>query len=825
MRVRDRIGVAIAAWCQAGVADAALPPGWAVHTFTGRIHEIDTAGGVLACATDGGLLFFDPATNRFAPVVADAGCTDRNCLPSNHLTSVSRDAIGQYWIGTRAAGLVAYAPQAVGRQFDRFFALNTAPGGDLLSDSVTCVEAWLNEKVYAGTNRGVAQIDRAGDVQSHNAEAGRLLGTHLKGNIIHDLAVDANFVWVATDSGVSRYNRVPPYAAQFIPDSLVARETFTVEILGGVVHAGTSRGVYTWQETGAYWRRLGAATPQFKVLGVTRISGNRYFAGSEAEVWYYNGFVWGRLSPPGLPRLGSRVFPTMAATGDTVWTSQSNTDGKGAFLNRWHRPEPTMPAGRWDRFEDDALPVSSVQRVSLDPLGNVWVGTLLGGVGWLDRAADSWCIYNGNTVGNNLSDPDGHVSALIADRTGKVWIHALPNTTLRAPVDVLTPGAGCNHTADAWAHIAPDDSGFGGRYWGAKEDGLGRRFFYSDGEQETALVANGIDVIAEDGRRVGNIRADVLGGNGVGALAFATLSGAWSQAFVGINNQRNQGLKRWRLSDQNDVEGVFEPNTGNFTVMTLPSSIDVSGYRDIAVVPGQDLIWVATDNGIFEYDTQRSELRRRRYGIKVDAKAGLLSPDVRDLEIDDAGNLWIATALGLNRIVIAGLTLADSVVIDAFTTIEAIRERNASSRFGQLYNAARDQAPILHADVHALGYDRTLKRLYVGTVGGLASVDVLEFQRRAASSVTDAIVYPNPVRLDAGHEEVRIARLGEPATVAILTMEGEEVCRIDVEDGDVVWDLHAPSCLGGTLRATSGMYFVRITTASGSVVRPLVVIR
>jgi ligand-binding sensor domain-containing protein len=804
----------------AAAAHAALPVGWNVETFTGRILEIETAGGVVACATDGGLLLFDPATTRFAPAVADAGCTDRNCLPSNQLTSVSRDASGQYWLGTRSAGVVAYAPQTIGRQFTRFFALNTAPGGDLLGDSVTCVEAFLDERIYVGTTRGVAQIDRVGDVESHNVEAARLLGTHVRGSIVHDLAVDANFVWVATDSGMSRYDRRPPYTVQVVSDSLGTRPAYTVEILSGVVHAGTRSGVYTWDESALRWRRLGPATPEFKVNSVSRISGNRYFAGSDAEVWYYNGFVWGRLSPPGLPRLGSRVFPTVAASGDTIWTSQSNSDGKGAFLNRWHRPDPMMPAGRWDRFEANSLPVSAVQAVSVGPASEVWVGTDIGGVGRLD-VGGTWCIYSGNTVGSNLSDPDGHVSALLVDRGGQVWIHALPNTLLRAPVDVLTPGALCDHGEDAWAHYAPDDAGFGGRYWGTALDGVGRRYLLSDGEQETAAVANGIEVISADGTRVGNIRAAVLGGNGIGALAFATTSGAWSQAYVGINNLGTNGLKRWTLSEEEDI---YTPGTANFTSLALPASMSVSEYRDIVVVPGANLLWVATGAGIFEYDLLRGQVRRT-LGKKFDAKPGLLSPDVRDLELDDAGNLWIATTHGLNRIVVAGLDAGETVVVNSFTTIEAIRELNASSSFGQLYDARRDLAPLPTADTQALAYDAARKRLHVGTAGGLASIDVLEFQRRPTIQVSDAVLYPNPVRIDAGHEEVRIARLGEPAVVTILTLEGEEVCRIDVEDGDVVWDLRVPSCLGGTFRATSGTYLVRIATATASVVRPLVVIR
>ena len=126
--------------CFVAPVRAILPVGWTVHTFDGRIHEIEPRGGRLVCATDGGILFYDPVQRTFEQI-ADAGCADRNCLTSNQLTSVSRDASGRYWFGTAAAGVVAYEPTAAGNPYRRFFALNNAPGGGLLTDSVTAIEA------------------------------------------------------------------------------------------------------------------------------------------------------------------------------------------------------------------------------------------------------------------------------------------------------------------------------------------------------------------------------------------------------------------------------------------------------------------------------------------------------------------------------------------------------------------------------------------------------------------------------------------------------------------------------------------------------------
>ena len=814
----------------ATAAKADLPAGWTVHTFTGQIREIEPAGGVLACATDGGLLLFDPQTQAFAPAIADAGCTDGDCLTSNHLTSISRDANGNYWMGTFASGVVVFRPGATGRRYGRFFELNSAPGRNLLADSVRCIEAWRAQTVYAGTSRGVAQIDLAGAVESHNDDAARRLGSALKGTIIRDLAVDSAFVWVATDSGLSRYDRRPPYTVQFLPDSLTDRDAQTVEILGNTVYAGTGNGIYTWQEASHAWRRVRnvdegtTPTPAFVARSIARLPDGRVYVGSTGTVWFFNRFVWGQIAPPPLFLLGSREFSNIVTTGDTAWTCQHNTDGEGAFLEQ-------AVLGRnptWVRLEANALPPSEVKALDVGADGTLWIGTRIGGVSRLDTGG-RWCTYNGNdaTVRSNMTDVEGHVSALVTGVDGRAWFHALPQPTLSNPVDMLRGDSGCGHTADQWDHIGVDQHRFGGRYWRALRDGEGNLFWLADGQEDAASdIGGGFEVVSADGTRFTAIREDTLGGRAVGALAFDTETGPWARAYVGLNGLGTHGLLQWIRSGQLLPPGPL-PGPQNFSELSLPDSLSVSEFRDLAVQPGTRTVWVGTDNGVLEYDAvNRLVLTVLR--AKNSARPGLLSGDVKDLQFDRFGNLWVATVKGLNRLRLDQRATSPVLVIEAFTTIEAIRERNAASSVGQLYDPRRALAPLPAPKVNALAYDTARDRLYCGTEGGVAVIDVAGLSRRTVIPVDQAVLYPNPVRADAGHHEVRITKLSEPATVTIYTLEGNEVCSAtDREDGDVVWTLGTPSCLDseGNFLAASGAYLVRITTRSGSTLRTLVVIR
>jgi ligand-binding sensor domain-containing protein len=828
----------------AGGARAELPPGWSVQVFSGRVLDIAPAGGVLACATDGGLLFYEPASGRFQQI-ADAGCTDDDCLRSNRLSAVTRDAAGQYWVGMQTAGVAGLRSARGVWEYNHFFAANLKPGGGLLSDSVTAIAAWKSDAVYVGTTAGVAQIDLAGAVGEYNEEASRRRGVdNFPDARVNDVAVDSTFVWVATETGMARYSRLPPNDVEIVADSLEGTRALCVALLGGRVFAGTNLGVHLWDEPAHRWRRVRNAagtpqpTPSFAAYTIALLPNPqdpqilRLYVGSDLDMFAYNGFAWGRCSSPGVALIESRAFRTVVATGDTLWTSQGNANGEGAYLEtllpgqgcNWQRHQPGDPVPA----DDDALGIvpSAVAWVNVGPDGEtLWIGTQLGGVARRSPAG-SWCAYNGNdpNVAAHMSDPSGHVSALLADRGGSVWFGTLP-IDARATVDVLTPDTGCVHTADRWNHIAPDERGFGGRYWRIAEDGRGYRFFLSDGDP---AGPGGLDVLSADTLGVGNLRADVLGGSGVGGIAFNRASGPWSEAYVGVNHLGGAGLRRWRYSTDDDI---FNPSPlANLLPLPL-DTLDVAEYHDIeyqAETGRLGDLWVGTDTGIFRYDLDTRSVTLQ-LGRKENARPGLLAPQVRDLLLDDRGNLWIATAAGLNRIHVRDSLLT----VDAFSTRETIEALNASAgaEVGILYLLDQTLAPLPSSDVRSLAYQPSVHTLHIGTAAGLASVDVERLDALTQVPIEKAHVYPNPVRaLTAEDEKVFVANVSFPAHVTIYNLEGEIVSeKLLTAAGEEAWDLKVFIQQGGAqgafLEAASGVYLVRVDTDTGTKVTPLVVIR
>jgi ligand-binding sensor domain-containing protein len=342
-----------------------------------------------------------------------------------------------------------------------------------------------------------------------------------------------------------------------------------------------------------------------------------------------------------------------------------------------------------------------------------------------------------------------------------------------------------------------------------------------------------MDVVSEDLSQRVNIRSNLLDGASVGALAFDRADGEWQFAYVGMNNRGRQGLLRW--TNSNDI---FMPADANFTVRNL--SEDVNEYRDIIVDSraGRNHLWVASGEGLFQYDLLTQTIVRN-IGVKLTAAPGLLSPDIRDLHLDEFGSLWIATTRGVNRIQLDALAGTGILGIDAYSTRETIAELNsANPAIGRLYDPLIAVKPLPSASTISLAYDRPRRELLIGTERGLAIVDVTNVGIQPTTPVDKAFAFPNPLRVLDGHEVMYIGGINEDqhATVRIYNLEGELVFdRKDVKPlepgkaptfANEAWDLKTlGSTADGFFAATSGVYLVRIETSQGTKVTNITVIR
>jgi hypothetical protein len=184
---------------------------------------------------------------------------------------------------------------------------------------------------------------------------------------------------------------------------------------------------------------------------------------------------------------------------------------------------------------------------------------------------------------------------------------------------------------------------------------------------------------------------------------------------------------------------------------------------------------------------------------------GLIGAAVFDLEFDGAGNLWVGTEQGLNKITPDG-------AIEAFTSVEAWK--------GDLYPSSII-SPLPSGICGRLAYDRAAKVLWIGTANGLASFDVTP-ALEVKEPLSRLILYPNPIHISRGDGEVKISGISTPVSIRVYTIEGELVHSVDgIRDRERAWDLLT---LNG-FKARSGIYVVKVSDGRSIETRKIAIIR
>lgn len=122
-------------------------------------------------------------------------------LANNNVWALAHAADGKLWIGTLGSGIQLFDPAQ--RSFVSFNSRNSG----LCIDYVTCFSQPIGNVMYAGTDRGVAEID----LLTHNIsmmEGNRSHTQPLPNLNVNHLYVDSRgLLWIATREGLYVYNR------------------------------------------------------------------------------------------------------------------------------------------------------------------------------------------------------------------------------------------------------------------------------------------------------------------------------------------------------------------------------------------------------------------------------------------------------------------------------------------------------------------------------------------------------------------------------------------------------------------------------------------
>ncbi|HEX6790477.1 MAG TPA: two-component regulator propeller domain-containing protein [Candidatus Krumholzibacteria bacterium] len=794
---RARLAAAAALALLLGVAPARAGR-WSNHIDASMTHEIVLHDQQLYIATYGGVLVFDPATEQFTQYRNDSG------LPSNALRCLAFDADGDIYVGTGDVG-VAKVRIANGR-LTLLRSLSEQIDG-LASNRINSIVAWGDVIVYGST-------PGAGTIRNDFASARYFQRDGLPGSDVTDVLPFGDEVWLSTvDDTLSRGGIATLNALGIIKKVAGApTATYVLGTDGTNIWAGTNAGVRRYDPGTQTWTDLGLPTYRIRSFYWT---GSEMWAGASKDFMRYSGTgtSWtthsiNSVQDPYQLQGGSVAIEVKGLAvlpgGDVYLGSANEPELRGANLVRWD-------GANLANLKADTPAANDTRRMDIDVDGSLWASWFSFYVGKLTPDG-TWVNYNSAVPGVEIPSNAFTNIAFLADSQGEKWFSSQTRTDVPPDqykkLDELDDKLDANYGNDVWVrHVV--GSGGGDTYGTARpqkaaEDPVGNRWFLSD-DEGASLGWSGIDILsrdksqwfemspAKDGRMLsGNVR-DVAFGSTSTLVAFKN---------AGVYRWSHGGFSWPAITNMAGDQWFIEVAVGGKD--QLPSTAAITRI----LLRSDNLIWIATTTGLFY--SYGSGGRVSTVSVYNGISPGIVSPNVQDILLDHDENLWVATDLGLNRI-----------SRESTSDIQTFLTPASYALLSGLRYSLDVISPLANADCRSLAIHPTRDILYVGTFGGISIYD-FSAPAQTATNLSSVYVYPNPVYVSKGHTDLKIANITDPVRVEIYTLEGELVDSREVAtSGDVAWDLTTREGLS----ASSGRYIVRIVGKSGSVQKPIALIR
>jgi len=742
---------------------------WEIFVNASAINRIDCVGDTIWCSTRGGILVFSLVDSSFVQRLDGLG------FRSTDVSDVTRDSRGSVWAGFTTSGVARIDRIGSAEPFVKTY---TATIDGLMSDSVTCV-ASAGDDVYYGSTGGIAKFYD----NLHSFEP--ILSDSLEGIPVRDLLARGDTLWVACERGVARFLRSTFSFAMY----RIGNAT-SLCVHGGAIHVAGANGVQRFD--GSAWVSLGQPGGGIP-LAVASGSGTLYCV-TDAKAFRRDGSSWTDITA-NMKTLFTQTFRISAGLNilktvavdprGTVWVAGLEAQiNRGAYLSAY-------VSNSWINRAPEHLSQNGIVALSVVPGQGVWASARYFGVSYRSND-DRWTTYwkmRTSTDDAGLSYFLNNI-ALLRDSQGYLWCGAFLD------LDRIKINDPFIKTDDEWEHYALNEGTITtNRFVRAKEDPEGNRWFLSDDVLgEEGLL--GINILKADGTAWLSVTPSTAPGMAGGSV-FDVSFGAGGVAYLAL---RGYGVQAWYTGGF-DWASLSDLASDGWATLVDPG--DLASTELYAVESGTDgVVWVGTASGLVRWKAGVID----SFTIKTNpGEQGLIGAAVFDLEYDGAGNLWIGTEQGLNKITPDG-------AIEAFTSPEAWK--------GDLYPSSII-SPLPSPHCATLACDRDLGVLWIGTPNGLARLDVTPVPE-AKETLSRMILYPNPVHISRGDAEIKISRISSPVSIRVYTIEGQLVHSADgILDGQRAWDLLT---LSG-FKARSGIYIAKVSDGRATETRKIAIIR
>lgn len=720
--------------------------GWRSYTSFRSVLDLAAAGESVAVGTTGGLFLYRTADGELTPYTAGQG------LHSVQTQALAYDARRDVlWIGyqdgvldrleLRSGNITSFRDIARSQRFTNLEINRLVVEGDSL---------------LVATAFGLVVFDV---VRREVRDTYSQLGALPPATPVRDVAVasidgGARALWLASGEGIvtaplSTPNLQDPRAWRVETVGLPSSDVRSVAAFNGQLYAGTAGGLAR-RNAGATYSNVGITGQAVNDLRASagRLLGIDVFGvlvveqGGSARRVQIPGFERPRAILPGVGEeawvgdaAGGLVSVGITSGAITVRRGNIHPDGpyQGVFSDLFVDASGHLWAsgqagadhgfyrlgadGRWTNYVQTLVPEmmgrSSFERIYVDQKGNAWAGASGGGV--VQVAPDGKvAVYderNSSLRGVSGTTNFILVGGIASDRDANVWITSRGSP---AALNVRT-------AAGEWTALPPlTCSGFsstGLTYDQIMIDSFGQKWIMVIDEKNFRRT---LGLLVLDTRNTPTDTSD-------DRCRYFAQEGASGQGLPSAS-----------------VKAVVEDRDGVVWVGTEKGLAFVINNGIVAADPGATPVW--------------PQFADRSRGLFV-----LSGSDVRDLAVDPANRLWVATTRGVHL-------------------VEAV-----AGGYDVVRSFTKDNSPLPSDVVTAVAVHPKTGRVFFATDRGMVSFDGEAVA--PVEQVADLLVYPNPVRVAEGAApSVFIEGLVEETELRIVAPHGEVVARLSTRGGRARWD-------------------------------------
>jgi len=612
--------------------------------------------------------------------------------------------------------------------------------------------------VWIATDSGVTMFNRTKDSWKYYTKEDGLGSDN-----INAVAVDGNWVWFGTDDGVSRYDKSKDSWRTFkSKDGLKGIKVLCITVDQDYVWFGTDGGLNRYDKNLDSWsaRTKKDGLTEDRVSAIT-ITGDYMWVGTDySGVNRYDKTTdsWNTYSKK--DGLIDSSITSIAATDKFIWFGT-----KKSGISLYDRTNQTFVK---NYTKTDLLSSNDIRAITVDG-SHIWIGSANGGVQRYINAVDTWVKYTQSdglssnnitsiTVYNNevwFGTYDSGVT--VYDKISNKWKQFIKADTI--PSDDIN-GVALDSKGDLWIATAKGVA----RYSTIKDQ-------WSRYGKESGLTTDFTTTVASDGDRVWL-------GTARGLATFELATEQW-QYFTKANGLSHEFITSLKISHNKAWIGT---NTGLCYLNLNDNSFNtINELKDqfvTSLANNGDHLWIGTKQGLWRYDFNNQNI----YHYTIEQ--GLTDDYVNTILEWNQESIWIGTRNGI------------SVYDPSADTFQGI------SVFPLLGGTRNVNSVVAMEDnILVMTYDDKNKRIWIGKPNGLACYDVQAQQWLETSSSDKDTLCKRNIRsialngdklwlgTSSGLVEYSIPDNGWHEHRAIITREPLREYNVsNIEfDGDYVW--------------------------------------